>query len=409
MTTWSDSPFPRLVDGRRVPVPARVLAEERGEARYVYRIGDRPGWLAKIYKDPLSVFAAEQLRLLIEAPGLMTDRDRALVDRSTAWPVARIQENDRTVGIVMAESPGRVTARIRLRGGRMGDPEPLEVDWLVASEAMLARAGLRAPTAEVRLRAVHDLLTIGDLFERYGVVYGDWSYNNAFWAPGSGEVFLIDMDSCRIGRRPWIQSPEWTDPLYPDGSLFLDKYSDRFKLAALSVRCLTGRRGDVVKAWESLPDEYRMGAPGRLLRQAIRAQRAEDRPSPGRLLEVLSPIAPERPSTSGGAGAVLAPIAPMPRGGVAGSRPVRGTARASGDQAARHPSHPPSPDRRYTSAQVRRPHDALGGRPGPDAGATPGPYTSPGRPRSRRGSLGVVIGLIVVAVSALALFDWLSA
>ncbi|WP_169314341.1 hypothetical protein [Streptomyces piniterrae] len=280
-TGWTSGTVVRLPE---VPEGA-TLAEAKGESRKVYEIDGRPGWLAKLYRQPLTAPEEDRLEALIALPSGMPETDVALLDRQTAWPVARIVDAGRTVGVVMARAPGKFFATIRKRfSGDSSGPEPLPLDWLIATNESIAKRGLRAPDAATRTRAGWELLRIGALFERHHVVYADWSYSNAFWDQDTGEVFVIDMDTCGIHRREWIESPGGEDPLFQDNSRPLTAYSDRYKVALLAVRCLTGHRDDPHAAYGRLDPSVRESGFGTELHRMLTATDPTDRPGLGELL-----------------------------------------------------------------------------------------------------------------------------
>ncbi|MEY9966650.1 hypothetical protein ABIA33_004715 [Streptacidiphilus sp. MAP12-16] len=284
MRTWSDSPFCPAVGPEEVP-EGRVLDRENGESRIVYEIAGSKGWIAKMYKKPLSDTAAADLRKLVYLPTLMSQRDQTLVDASIAWPVARILDGPQVVGVVMAKAPDSFFVRLRKLSGTATDATPLLLDWLVMSGDACAKRGIQPADLSVRLRAMAELLAVGALFARYDIVYADWSYNNAFWEQGTGAAFVIDMDTCAFGTRKWIQSVGWEDPLFPEKKKQpLTIHSDRYKLAMLTVRCLTGVRQDPMEAYRALVDLIGSNPFTDTLEQALTASRATDRPGPTELV-----------------------------------------------------------------------------------------------------------------------------
>ena len=105
MRTWSDWPMPSAVQLDTVSTHATVISQNGGESSEIYEIGDFPGWLAKLYKTTPSAGRVQALDQLITLPQKMNDQDMLLVDTSIAWPVSRITDGDRTVGIVLAKAP----------------------------------------------------------------------------------------------------------------------------------------------------------------------------------------------------------------------------------------------------------------------------------------------------------------
>ncbi|MEU7580178.1 hypothetical protein AB0B50_21580 [Streptomyces sp. NPDC041068] len=285
--TWSDSPFSPVVGRDDVP-PAAVIAEDGGESTQVHEIAGHPGWLAKLYRKPLSEAASATLRTLVYMPTMMSEQDQTLVNTCVSWPVARICDGPHTVGVVMAKAPEQFYARLRSFDGRELDPAPLTLDLLLHSDEYCAKRGVRSDMS-VRARAMLELLRVGGLFARHNIVYADWSYGNAFWELGTGAVFIIDMDTSGIGAREWIESMSWEDPLYPETTrLPLTVYSDRYKLAVLTVRCLTGERDVEPSAAHAVLLERLGHNPFHTaLGKSLSASRPADRPSPQELLQTL--------------------------------------------------------------------------------------------------------------------------
>jgi hypothetical protein len=291
MRSWSDRPFSEGVALDQLAGQAAKLRNDGGQSRLVYEIAGNPGWLAKLYKIPLSADEAENLQAIIELPRQMNSTDLAYINRCTAWPVARILQGGCTVGVIMAKAPDRFQTTFNLRQARRDHSRNLAIDWLIGPEERLRRHGIKIPTRQIRLRATWEFLALGDLLHRYGTVYGDWSYSNALWAQGDGEIFFLDMDSVRLRHRHWIESPEWEDPLFPSGQRpYIDCYNDRYKLAVMAVRCITAERRDPKQAFEHLPTDIRTGKFGTALAGALGAASAELRPPAAELLAALSEI-----------------------------------------------------------------------------------------------------------------------
>jgi hypothetical protein len=348
--SWSDSPFDHQVAYGTVRGQAAVLGDNAGEARVVYEIAGHPGWLAKLYKKPLAPADADVLDRIIALPESMTPEDRGLVDQQTAWPVARITENGKTVGVAFAKAPQRFFASLRLRGGRTSPARPLPVDWLMWPSERVQARGLVVPTPEIRRRAAMDFLRIGDLFARNNLVYGDWSYHNALWDQHNGRVFLIDIDSCGIGARVRIESPDWEDALYTDRHE-LDAFSDYYKVALAVARCLTGCREP-----EAIMAGVGQGAFRLALHRALLSTAPDRRTPPGELLKALKDLPSPTMTTAAGT-----TTTPTTTGGdnVTGFRPVRSRTRR-GPQRAYPPSPPGTapPGRRQQPASVRTPYGA---------------------------------------------------
>jgi hypothetical protein len=215
----------------------------------------------------------------------MSRGNKDVVDASLAWPVATVVKGLETIGVVMAKAPDRFSARRRDIRGAYGQPQPLVIDLLVMPGKLCEKRGIKAPDIAVRSKAMLDFLRIGALFDDYDIVYADWSYKNAFWEQGFGSIFVIDMDTCGIGTRRWIESPEWDDPLFPESvKPPLNSLSDRYKLAVLAVRCLTGERRDPIRAHQRLVQLVGTNDFTDALHQALTAKTPEARPNPYHLL-----------------------------------------------------------------------------------------------------------------------------
>lgn len=376
MNTWTGWTSGTVVTLPEVPEGA-TLAEAKGESQKVYEIAGRPGWLAKLYRQPLTAPEEDRLEALISLPSGMPGADVALLDRQTAWPVARIVGAGRTVGVVMARAPGKFFATVQKKFSQdASTPEPLPLDWLIAANESITKRGLRAPDAATRTRAVWELLRIGALFERHDVVYADWSYSNALWDQDTGEVFVIDMDTCGIHHRDWIESPGGEDPLFQDGSRALTTYSDRYKVAMLTVRCLTGHRGaDPHAAYGRLEPGVQQSAFGKELERVLDATDPTDRPGLADLLTTFEvSYAPGRRQAADGTN-------------VTGEVRVRGRAsRGRGgelpDGGGGHTANPPpyAPGAANVTGWV-----PLRGRPRPSSGAPPASGSRP-RPTSSPGT-----------------------
>jgi len=178
--TWSDSPFPRTVPLRDVEGhgASAVIARDNGESSVIHEAPGQPRWLVKRYKSSARV-GHIALDDLIELPGQMTPTDLALVDRSVAWPVARVVDGYRTVGTIMARADDIFSWNLSLLQGRKRR-RTIEVDLLANPDRAIERLGLPVPTPELRLAAMREIVAVAALFERQGLVYGDWSFANAF-------------------------------------------------------------------------------------------------------------------------------------------------------------------------------------------------------------------------------------
>lgn len=285
MKTWSGHPFAPTVAASDVAAIASIVAEHRGESSIIYEIGGYPGWLVKRYKTAPSDRRQGELDELIRLPGTMSGEDRRLVDETIAWPVARIVDGSITQGVIIAKAPEHFFHNLTLIEGRQ-KRVAISIDHLVMTGDYYRQRGLPSPGLADRLAVVREIVAVGELLERNRLVYGDWSYANAFWSPTTHQSFVIDADSCGFGGRPWVESNAWDDPLVEHG-VTLTAYSDRYKLILLTARCLTGTRAKDASMLAALPPSLRNGSLERLLEQGLTARTLTARPSLPALLRAL--------------------------------------------------------------------------------------------------------------------------
>ncbi|OLT12598.1 hypothetical protein BJF79_21980 [Actinomadura sp. CNU-125] len=372
MKNWTDSPFRRtvhrsVVDGYG---PSDVVAEDNGESSVIYRAPGNPDWLVKLYKPGANV-RHTALDDLIELPGQMLPDDRALVDRSVAWPVARVVDGYRTVGAIMARADEKFSWDVALLQGRTRR-QVIEVDLLANPRERIERLGLPVPGAPLRLAAMREVVAVAALFERHDLVYGDWSFSNAFWAPGTSNVLVIDMDTARLGRRARVETPTWEDPLAKNAKT-ITTHSDRYKVALLVARAATGLRKERREAVEEMARLY-PSYPGLvdLLRKCITAPTPAARPKLGELLAAMD----RRP-----AGA--RPDAPPAGANVTRTVPWNpgGRRRATGATPRPNPL-PPKPAPKPTARPAPKPAPRSAPRPTPKPNPATAPPTT--RPAGRR-------------------------
>lgn len=287
--------WPHALAARSVPrddigVLGDKIAEDNGESRFVCRLADHPGWLYKEYQSPLPIPGAAQLATLIDLPQKMTVDDMMLTIKQISWPASRVTgDTGETVGVIMPQAPREFSTDLILPATGRRKTSHLTIDLLASSAEKQAALGIPSQSLDKRLAVAKSLLAVADLFERHGLVYLDWSYANAFWSTGNHSVYVIDMDGASIGPRRQIQSPNWDDPLFPFGA-GAGNETDRYRVALLVARCLTGLRpadGDLDVALAAIGQGQELGALVRILRRALSAQDAAQRPSLGDLKAVL--------------------------------------------------------------------------------------------------------------------------
>ncbi|WP_127505677.1 hypothetical protein [Actinoplanes solisilvae] len=261
------------------PLPASI-SPGAGQSTGIHPLPGHDGWLAKLYHKPADMDAAGCLDWLIGLPASMPPADRDRVAASTSWPVAALLDGGKTVGCVLPRAPARFRAAFP-----PGSAERyLEVDWLARPDASFARRGLTPPTWKERLRVSHDLVSVAALLGRYGLVYSDWSYSNAFYSPADHSAYVIDVDGCGRHRMTNIFQPNWEDPHAPRSSP-ADTTTDRYRVALLVARLLTGERAavHVLHALDDLPDPVL----AEILRDSLLATVPAQRPAAATLLAVL--------------------------------------------------------------------------------------------------------------------------
>ncbi|MEU9608894.1 hypothetical protein [Streptomyces sp. NPDC048057] len=376
-TGWSMSPFaPETArSGLRL---ADASLGEGGESTGVREVVGHPGWVAKLYKEPLAQDEAETLTRLIDLPAKMSWDEMRLVDRHSAWPVARVTDRGGTVGVIMPRIPDAFYVRFAYGEGGRTEPKELLLDHLVLQDAKFTALGLDPPSAARRRSTAARFLTLGALMERYDVVYGDWSYRNALWSQQNGDVFLIDLDSCGIESRKWIRSHHWEDPLFPQGTP-LTTYTDRYRMAVLTLRVLTGTRGDPRRALEGLAEQRADDSElVPLLRRAVTTGQPSERPSVFTLLSAIQ-VRPQ---------GAPPPAAP----GTTGTR--TGSANVSGWRDVLPPVPKP----------VRPPEPApVAGAADPDPGTTTGTGTGAAPPAPPKPAPGCAIAFFIVLGAVLVL------
>jgi hypothetical protein len=240
-----------------VPLPdlgplAPPISKDDGQSKSVSPLERHDGWLVKLYRSPVDSADSERLDALITLPETASDRDRALLSSSTSWPVARITgTGNETVGCVIPTAPANFRATLQASATQSLE-KYLDVDWLAQPNATLVGRSLRVPSVAERLKVCRNVVAVAACLERHRIVYSDWSYSNTFWDPLDHLVFVIDVDGC--GRRsiPNICQPQWEDPLTARTAP-ADSCTDRFRVALLVARCLTGQR-EVSRALHGLAD-----------------------------------------------------------------------------------------------------------------------------------------------------------
>ena len=248
---WSQSPFNRVVQHAELGMLGEYLGQHNGDSRRVCRLLKYPDWIYKEYRTEVSPDGAKQLDRLIRLPEQMKPADKALVDAHTSWPVARVVNTQQaTIGVLMPLAPDAFRTAWQLPSGRIRHGW-LAVDVLALTEDRQTQIKLSPQPLYSRMSICTSIAAVGALLERSDLVYLDWSYANVFWSMLDHSAYVIDLDGCSFGPRLQIESPNWADPLVPR-RLNAGNESDRYRVALLVARCLTGIRSDVAEVREAL-------------------------------------------------------------------------------------------------------------------------------------------------------------
>lgn len=196
--------------------------------------------VAKIFRTPCQPDQSEHLRQLIGLRDHMGASDRDIVTSGSCWPLAVVTDDGAVVGCLLPKAPAKYLVGLTAPSGR-SVVRYLEIDWLANPDTVLEKHGLPAQSLRSRAEVCRGLATVAAVLERHGLVYSDWSYSNSFWSPKDCSGYVIDIDGCVPANGPNVHQPGWEDPLTSSGDN-ADTYVDRYRLALLVARCLTGRR-----------------------------------------------------------------------------------------------------------------------------------------------------------------------
>jgi hypothetical protein len=312
---WSQSPFPWIIHQPDLGAPAEVIGERTGFSRRISRLQEYPDWILKEYWTPRGADDTLRLDRLIRLPERMPLADKELVDAHTSWPAARVINGQQlTIGVLIPLAPDSFRHMWRLPSGRVRNSR-LDIDVLALTEDEQVRRGLAPQSLYNRILVCSSFAAVGALLERSGLVYLDWSYANVFWSIRQHSSYVIDLDDCSFGPRRQLASPSWEDPLEPLGAA-AGNASDRYRIALLVARCLTGMRLNAATERKAIDDLREHGnAVGRvaqLLRRALGALKAEERPS---VTELSGAIDAAKESMMRDGNSLFGPTAPVDGGG----------------------------------------------------------------------------------------------
>lgn len=235
------SPFDPVVSKKALGPVGCPISQNNGESYGVYPLIAYPGWLLKVFKPALIAETdATRIDQLVALPLNATSSDRTLLRFHASWPSARVTNTlHNTYGVVLPIAPSQYWVHLQLNATHT-KYKPLEIDWLATASDKCQRRSIPVPSFTDRLQICTDLVAVAALLEHYNVVYGDWSYANAFWSVDSSSGYLIDLDGCAFRTRSSLGTPNWDDPLTSNKEA--DTFSDRYGVALLLARCLTGER-----------------------------------------------------------------------------------------------------------------------------------------------------------------------
>lgn len=362
------------------------IGGDNGESEGVYPLVRKPAQLFKKYKPHCDTLEdANRLDWLIERATLASTADRDMLKTKCCWPLERVTDGVRPAhGVLVPKAPNKFQTTILLKGNDTKKIQ-LEVDWLASAPEKCERRQIPVPTFEERLLICTDIVEVADFLDRHNVVYGDWSYANAFWSPEDHSGYVIDIDGCGYQKRKSVATQNWADPKLGVG-MQADGLTDRYGVALLLSRCLTGIR-DIEPALTSLQQlagQHGATELATLVTAGITAHVREERPQVGTLLTAL------RRAHSGTPGAVSPPGSNRPDNGVLYWRAPGSLTPAAGQRTSPPSGRPMSPSSPSRPPQVR-PRPPAASRPTP-----PSPSGSGGVP-AWVGPVVVVV-LIVLAV-----------
>jgi len=278
--TW---PLPPVVSLSDLGDLGPAVAAGGGQSVGIHALANYPGWLLKKYKTSDANGGVTRLDGLVAFPMTVPDDDRTLLRNHTSWPVARLTgAAGHCLGCVIPVAPATFRAAIPI-GGESSE-RYLEVDWLAKPDDSLRSRGLPVPSPLERRKVCRSIVAVAALLERHRFVYSDWSYSNAFWSTSDLSAYVIDVDGCWVTSVPNVFQPNWDDPLTPRSDR-ADVYTDRYRVALLVGRCITGLRDRVAMLHKLVV--LKDSALGDLLLDILLARERTRRPSTTALLAVL--------------------------------------------------------------------------------------------------------------------------
>lgn len=278
-----------------------------GQARVIKLGGAYATQVAKLYHGELRP-PAEALAEVIDWRDTLSAQQQALIDARTSWPTALLaDEKGHNVGVILPAIPAEYFASVQ--AGRHAKIRPRELGYLL-NPRKSSDLGIPPPGLSGRMRVCRAWLSVFEVLDSHGIVFGDISMRNLLWCPheDGGDGYLIDCDTAQTdppsSPSPWTQ--DWDDPYLVAGAASQpsDLASDRYKLTLAIYRTMVGhpsaRPASTTSAIRAaIPEAVPDAIVGLLL--AGSGPDREGRPSPADWLQVLdswippAPVVPRQP------------------------------------------------------------------------------------------------------------------
>jgi hypothetical protein len=377
----SSTPFDPVVSKDSLGLLSSPIGENNGESEGVYPLSAHPGWLLKVFKSHLVNDAdATRIDQLVELAANSSASDRTLLSSHCSWPVARVTSASRKAyGVVLPIAPPPYWVNIRLDASHT-KYKPLEIDWLATAPEKCRRRGIPVPSFADRAQICADLVAVAELLERHNLVYGDWSYANAFWSADKRSGYVIDLDGCAFRTRTSLGTQNWDDPCAT--SKQRDNLSDRYGVALLLARCLTGERviESALNSLRQVATKHNAASLYDQVRSGVLATKRGNRPTIATLLTVLRAVEiSSQPITN---------CSDRPPSGVVDWVSITKVRRPTAPRA--NPTGPSTPKPKPARPNTPKPNPASPGAPKPKPArpSTPKPSATPGS-SSGVNSLGI--------------------
>ena len=120
-----------------------------------------------MFKRYVASVPSPQLAGLIAHPENFTAHEIELINRHTAWPVARVEERPgRSIGVIMPAAPEQYWTCLQLPRGRK-ERRLLAVDLLTREATRQRQLGLPGQTLSDRLAVCVSIVTVAALLETH--------------------------------------------------------------------------------------------------------------------------------------------------------------------------------------------------------------------------------------------------